>query len=55
MTADQVIAKLKALYGTEFTAADIKAFCAMNDITYGTVTKKLQKFKVSKLNKVFIN
>ena len=48
MTADQVIAKLKALYGTEFTAADIKAFCAMNDITYGTVTKKLQQFKVSK-------
>ena len=48
MTADQVIAKLKALYGTEFTAADIKAFCAMNDITYQTVTKKLQPFKVSK-------
>ena len=48
MTADQVIEKLKALYGTEFTAADIKAFCAMNDITYQTVTKKLQKFKVSK-------
>ena len=48
MTADQVIAKLKALYGTEFTSADIKAFCAMNDITYQTVTKKLQPFKVSK-------
>ena len=48
MTADQVIAKLKALYGTEFTAADIKAFCAMNDITYQTVTKKLSDFKVEK-------
>ena len=48
MTADQVIAKLKALYGTEFTAADIKAFCAMNDITYQTVTKKLSDFKVAK-------
>ena len=48
MTADQVIEKLKALYGTEFTTAEIKAFCAMNDITYQTVTKKLQKFKVSK-------
>jgi len=48
MTADQVIAKLKALYGTEFTAADIKAFCAMNDITYQTVTRKLQQYKVSK-------
>jgi len=48
MTADQVIEKLKTLYGTEFTTAEIKAFCAMNDITYQTVTKKLQKFKVSK-------
>ena len=48
MTEDQITDKLKSLYGTEFTAADIKAFVAMNDITYQTVTKKLQKYKVSK-------
>ena len=48
MTSEQAIEKLKNLYGTEITTADIKAFCAMNDITYQTVTKKLQQFKVSK-------
>ena len=48
MTSEQAIEKLKNLYGTEITSADIKAFCAMNDITYQTVTKKLQSFKVAK-------
>ena len=48
MTSEQAIEKLKNLYGTEITTADIKAFCAMNDITYQTVTKKLQNFKVAK-------
>jgi len=48
MTSEQAIEKLKNLYGTEITTADIKAFCAMNDITYQTVTKKLSNFKVSK-------
>ena len=50
MTADQVIEKLKALYGTEFTAADIKAFCAMNDITYQTVTKSYRNSKFRKVS-----
>ena len=45
MTSEQAIEKLKNLYGTEITTADIKAFCAMNDITYQTVTKKLQTSK----------
>ena len=48
MTSEQAIEKLKNLYGTQITTADIKAFCAMNDITYQTVTKKLQSFKVAK-------
>ena len=48
MTEQQAIDKLKSAYGTEFTAADVKAFCAMNDIGYATVTKKIQKYKVSK-------
>ena len=48
MTSEQAIEKLKNLYGTEITTADIKAFCAMNDITYQTVTKKLSNYKVSK-------
>ena len=48
MTEDQIKDGLKKTYGTEFTAADIRAFCAMNDIGYQTVTKKLLKHKVAK-------
>ena len=48
MTENQVVDGLKGAYGTELTAADIRAFCAMNDIGYQTVTKKIQKYKVSK-------
>jgi len=48
MTEDQVVDGLKGAYGTEFTAADIRAFCAMNDIGYSTVTKKIKKYKVAK-------
>ena len=48
MTKDQVLTKLRDLYGNEVTTPDIKAFCAMNDIGYATVTKKLIDFKVAK-------
>ena len=48
MTEDQVVDGLRGAYGTEFTAADIRAFCAMNDIGYSTVTKKIKKYKVAK-------
>ena len=48
MTEDQIVDSLKSTYGTEFTALDIRGFCALNDISYQTVTKKIQKYKVSK-------
>ena len=48
MTEEEIIQSLKANYGTEFTAADVKGFCAMNDIAYQTVTKKIEKFKVGR-------
>ena len=48
MTEQQAIDGLRSTYGSEFTAADLKAFCAMNDIGYATVSKKIQKYKVSK-------
>ena len=43
MTEQQAVDGLRSAYGTEFTAADVKAFCAMNNIGYSTVTKKIQK------------
>ena len=48
MTEQEAVDGLRETYGTEFTTADVKAFCAMNDIGYATVTKKIQKYKVSK-------
>ena len=48
MTEQQAVDGLRSTYGTEFTTADVRAFCAMNDIAYATVTKKIQKYKVSK-------
>ena len=47
MTEQEAFDGLKKLYGTEFTAADVKGFCAMNDIAYQTVTKKLNDFNIT--------
>ena len=48
MTEDQIVDGLRGTYGSEFTAADIRGFCAVNDISYQTVTKKLKKYNVAK-------
>ena len=48
MTREEIIDGLRSQYGSEFTTPEIRAFCAMNDITYQTVTKKLKEFKVTK-------
>ena len=32
MTREEIIEGLRSNYGIEFTAADVKGFCAMNDI-----------------------
>ena len=48
MTADKIIAELRDLYGSEFTAADIRGYCASHNVSYQTVTKRLTQFKVGK-------
>jgi len=48
MTTEEIVSKLKASFGSEFTATEIRAFCAMNDIAYATVTKRLKNFKTAK-------
>ena len=48
MTREEIIEGLKSNYGVEFTAPDVRAFCAMNDIAYQTVTKKIDQFKVGR-------
>ena len=48
MTEQQVFDGLKESFGKEFIAADVRAFCKMNDIAYATVTKKIKQYKVGK-------
>ena len=48
MTADEIIEGLRSTYGKEFTAADVRGFCRMNDIAYQTVTKKIKQFSVGR-------
>jgi AAA domain (dynein-related subfamily)/CbbQ/NirQ/NorQ C-terminal len=48
MTDDQIIDDLKNTFGKEFTAADVRGYCASKDISYPTVTKRLEQFKVGR-------
>ena len=48
MTNDQLINSLKETYGPEITASDVRAYCAMNDVVYQTVTRRLEEFKTSR-------
>jgi len=48
MTDDQILTDLKNTFGTEFTAADVRGYCASKSISYPTVTKRLDQFKVGR-------
>ena len=48
MTEQEAFDGLKKQFGTEFTTPEVRAFCAMNDIAYATVTRKIAQYKVSK-------
>ena len=48
MTDDQILIDLKNTFGTEFTAADVRGYCASKSISYPTVTKRLEQFKVGR-------
>ena len=48
MSTDYITSSLKALFGTNVTAADIKGWCAANGANYQTVTNKIEEFKVSR-------
>ena len=48
MTDMQMIEDLKATYGSELTAGDVRAYCAMNNISYPTVTRRLEQFKTDR-------
>jgi len=48
LSSDYIRTSLQALYGNNVTGADIRAWCALNDSNYQTVTKKLDQFKVGR-------
>jgi len=45
---EQLIASIKELYGPEITSGDIRGFCASRDLSYPTVTRRLDKYKISR-------
>jgi hypothetical protein len=48
ISADYIRTSLQAVYGESVTAADIRAWCAMNGSNYQTITKKIEQFKTGR-------
>ena len=48
LSTEYILSSLNNLYGSEVVAADVRAWCTMNDTTYQTVTKKLDCYKVGR-------
>ncbi|NBV27486.1 MoxR family ATPase [bacterium] len=48
LSSDYIRTSLQALYGNNVTGADIRAWCALNDSNYQTVSKKLEQFKTAR-------
>jgi hypothetical protein len=48
MTDEQIINGLKEIFGSELTAADIRGFCASQNLNYQTVTRRLEQYKTSR-------
>ena len=48
LSKNSIIESLQATYGESVTAADIRAWCAMNDCNYQTVSNKLSDYKVGR-------
>ena len=45
---ESIVTSLQSLYGDEVVAADIRAYCAMNNVHYHTITSKITGFKVGR-------
>jgi hypothetical protein len=48
MNDDQILEGLKSTYGSDITSGDVKAYCAMNNLSYPTVTRRLESFKTAR-------
>ena len=48
LSLDYIRTSLQSLYGNSISAADVRAWCAMNNSNYQTVTNKLAGYKVGR-------
>jgi hypothetical protein len=48
LSTSSIVESLQDTYGPEVTTGDIRGWCAMNDMSYQTVTKKLNEYKVGR-------
>jgi len=48
MNDDQILTDLRNTFGKEFTAADVRGYCASKNVSYPTVTKRLEPFRVGR-------
>ena len=45
MTTQEMLDNLRSSYSEEISAADVRAFCAMQGLAYQTVTRRLEEYK----------
>ena len=48
MNKEQLLSDLQSLFGSEFTSADIRGFCASRGVNYQTVTRHLEPYKTQR-------
>ena len=48
LSTEYIVPSLQNLYGLQVTSSDIRAWCIMNNVTYQTVTKKLDSYKTGR-------
>jgi hypothetical protein len=48
LSAEHIISSLKSQYGSSVTSAEVRAWCAMNDVSYPTVTGKIEQYKIGR-------
>ena len=48
ISTEHIITSLTSLYGESVTTGDIRAWCAINNVGYPTVTKRLTDYKVGR-------
>lgn len=46
-TKDQIVSELIDMFGETVNSTDVRSYCAMNDLVYGTISRQLKEHKTS--------